>query len=185
MPRSVHPGALDAARVGEGWALERVYSVLGRPVLGYLAAQGASDPEGALNEVFLRALRRLDRFHGDSEQLRSWVFAIAHNLVVDERRTTARRPPAIPLDGVVDRAGGDAEDDALDRLGDGRIRATLDLLAPDQRDVVLLRFVADLSLAEVADVTGRTVGATKALQRRALESLRRRLGDLLPAGVSR
>ena len=184
MRPSAHPDVLAAAKVGAGWAFERVYSVLGPPVLGYLTSQGVPDPEAALNDVFLRVFGALDRFDGNGDQLRSWVFAIAHNLIIDQRRTARRRPITVPLDGVGDPVGGDAEADALDRLGGDRIRAVVSALLPDQRDVILLRFVADLSLAEVSAVTGRTVGATKALQRRGLESLRRRLGEIVPAAVS-
>ena len=184
MAPSLHPDALAAARVGAGWAFERMYEALGPAVLGYLTAQGASDPEGALNEVFLRAFRAVPEFDGTDDQFRSWVFAIAHNLMVDEHRRTARRPAAVPLDEAADLVAGDAEADAVDRLADDRVGAILDLLPPEQREVVLLRFVADLSLAEVAVFTGRSIGAIKALQRRALDGLRRRLGEILPAAVS-
>ncbi len=183
MARTVHPDALAAARVGAGWAFERVYAALGPPVLGYLAAQGAPDPESALNEVFLRAFRGLTRFDGTGDQLRSWVFAIAHNLLVDERRTAGRRPSPVPLDDL-DPMAGDAEDDAFERLGTDRVNAVLAVLAPDQREVIVLRFVADLSLAGVAEATGRSLTAVKALQHRGLDALRRQLGEILPLAVS-
>lgn len=183
MARTVHPDALAAARVGAGWAFERVYAVLAPPVLGYLVTQGSPDPEGALNEVFLRAFRGLSRFEGSDDQLRSWVFAIAHNLLVDERRTAGRRPSAVPLEDL-DPMAGDAEDDAFERLGGDRVNAVLAVLAPDQREVIVLRFVADLSLAGVAEVTGRSLSAVKALQRRGLDAIRRQLARIRPLPVS-
>lgn len=184
MPSSPHPDALTAARVGAGWAFERVYRALAPAVLAYLRAQGCADPEGTVDEVFLRVFRGIGEFEGTDAQFRSWVFAIAHNLVVDERRMAARRPSLQPLHDRLDPRGGDVEDDALERVGAGRVRQVLDLLAPDQRDVLLLRVVADLPLDEVAAATGRSVGAVKALQHRGLASLRRRLEEILPEAVS-
>lgn len=172
---------LDAARVGAGWAFERIYGELAGPVLGYLRQQGMADPEGATNEAFHRAFRRIATFEGGVEAFRRWVFTIAHNLVVDERRFVSRRKDEHPVEHVPDVAGGDAERDALERLGGDRVRRMLALVSDDQRDVLLLRFVADLSIEEVAGATGRSVTAVKALQRRGLDALRRALD---PAGVS-
>ena len=68
-----------------------------------------------------------------------------------------------------------AEHDAERRLGDERARQLLDDLVPDQRDVMVLRIVADLTVEQVAEVLGKNVGAVKALQRRALENLRKKV----------
>lgn len=184
VPRPPDPDVVVAARAGGGWAFERLYEDLSPPVLGYLRSQGSADPEGAVSEVFLRVFRRLDDFVGSDGQLRSWVFTIAHNLLIDERRMLSGRRADQPLHDRLDLPGGDVEDDAMARMASGRVRQMLDLLAPDQRDVLLLRVVADLSLEEAALVMGRTVGAVKALQHRALASLRRRLDEVLPEAVS-
>lgn len=169
-----------AARAGDGWAFERLYQDLSPVVLGYLRSQGCADPEGATGEVFLRVFRRLSYFVGSSAQLRSWVFTIAHNLIIDERRMLSGRRAEQPLHDRLELLGGDVEDDAMGRMAAGRTRQLLDLLPRDQRDVLLLRIVADLSLEEAAAAMDRTVGAIKALQHRALASLRRRLEDLAP-----
>lgn len=184
VPRPPDPDVVVAARVGGGWAFERLYQGLSPPVLGYFRSQGSADPEGAVSEVFLRVFRRLDDFEGSDAQLRSWVFTIAHNLLIDERRMLSGRRADQPLHDRLDLPGGDVEDDAMARMASGRVRQMLDLLVPDQRDVLLLRVVADLSLEEAALVMGRTVGAVKALQHRALASLRRRLDEVLPEAVS-
>ncbi len=70
---------------------------------------------------------------------------------------------------------GDVEVDAMDLLSDHQLRALLDELSPDQRDVVLLRIVADLSIEDVATALGKRRGAVKSLQHRALATLRRHL----------
>lgn len=73
------------------------------------------------------------------------------------------------------RRASSAEEEATARLGDRDALALLDGLAPDQRDVMVLRIVADLTVEQVADVLGKRVGAVKALQRRALDNLRKKV----------
>jgi RNA polymerase sigma-70 factor (ECF subfamily) len=150
------------------------YKALAPAVLAYLRAQRVDDPEDLLGEVFLQVARDIGRFSGDAAALRRWVFAIAHNRVLDWRRRRARRPQVSAGTAVPDRASaGVGPPEAVDPA----LLAALDSLTPDQREVVLLRFVADLSLEDVAKVTKRNVGAVKALQHRGLENL----GRILPA----
>lgn len=171
---------LEAARDGAGWAFERLFLWLAKPVAAYLRGAGVEDPDGTANDVLLRAFTSLDRFRGDEDRFRSWVFTIAHHLLIDERRRVARRPRSAPLES----AGGEpgeptqaAETHALVTLGDERVRSLLAGLAPDQRDVVLLRIVADLSIEDTAAALGKRPGAVKALQHRAMRTLRARIGD--------
>jgi len=164
---------LAAARAGAGWAFTRLYEGLAPAVAGYLTVQGASEPDDLTSDVFQRAFTRIGSFSGDEGRFRSWVFTIAHNLLVDDRRRRDRGPVPTPLAPEV--PGGDVEDDALRRLSEERVRRLCDLLVPDQRDVLLLRLVAGMTLEETAAVTGRTTGAVKALQHRAVASLRRHL----------
>ena len=162
---------LTAAQVGAGWALTR-------PIDGYLRSQGAEDHELMSNEVFLRAFRRMSSFSGSEEQFRSWLFTIAHNLLVDERRRTANRPEEVQLDELAqaraDKARA-AETVAFEELGSDKVQAVLSTLAPQQRDVLMLRILADMTCENVAKTLGKSVGAVKQLQRRGLESLRREL----------
>lgn len=163
---------LEAARLGEGWAFERLFHWLGRPVAAYLRGAGVEDPDGLANDVFLKAFTGLGGFQGTEDRFRSWVFTIAHNAVIDDRRRRSRRPRTAPLDGDVRSTA----DDGLDVvLGDERVRGLLASLAPDQRDVVLLRLVADLSIEDTAAALGKKPNAIKQLQHRALRSLRARL----------
>ena len=173
-------GVLDAARAGAPWALERLYTSVAAQVAGYLRVQGATEPDDLTSDVLYQALTGLGGFSGDERRFRSWVFTIAHNRMVDERRRMSRRPPPAPLD--IDLPGGDVEQDALSRLGTERVRRLCDQLAPDQRDVLLLRMAAGLSLEETAAALDKSVGAVKALQHRAVEALRRKFSW---EGVSR
>jgi RNA polymerase sigma-70 factor (ECF subfamily) len=174
--------ALVAARLGAGWAFEGIYTSLGGHVRRFLAAQGAPDPDATTQEVFVRVFRSLDRFEGDADHLRSWVFTVARNLLVDERRAASRRP-LLAAEPPPDGPAPGGEDDVVAGLDAGRIRVLLDDLPEDQREVVVLRFLLDLPLGEVAAIVGRSSGAVKALQHRGLARLRRRLEDLSPPAV--
>lgn len=162
---------LTAARANEAWAFQRLFDELARPVAGYLRMQGAREPDDLVNEVFLGVFSALGNFEGDEGQFRSWVFTIAHRRLTDERRRLGRRP-VVSDDSVADPMGGDAEHDALCSIGNERARELLGRLAPDQRDVLLLRIVADLTVERTAETLGKTLGAVKALQRRGLAALR-------------
>jgi RNA polymerase sigma-70 factor (ECF subfamily) len=124
-----------------------------------------------LSEVFLQVARSLPRFRGDDDDLRRWVFTIARNRAIDDRRRGRSRPSRAD-DPVPDAPAPPAAPPV-----DPDLVAALAQLTPDQREVVVLRFVADLSLEEVAAITKRSDGAVKSMQHRALEQLARILGD--------
>ncbi len=147
------------------------YRELAPAVLGYLRARRVPDPEDVLGEVFLQVSRDLDRFHGDATDLRRWVFTIAHNRMTDAFRRRSRRPR------IVDRRPPAAVAPPAPDPVDDELIAALAELGDDQREVVVLRFVADLSLEDVAAITGRTANAVKAMQHRALANLRRTLTE--------
>ena len=173
----------DPPGTGDPEALERLYRELSPRVAGYLRAHGVADVGGTTHDVFLRVFANLGRFDGDEVALRSWVFTIAHHLMVDERRRHARRP-AVASEADLDArpAGGDAEAAALASLGRDRVDELLARLSPDQRSVLLLRVVADLSIDDVSRILGKRVSAIKALQHRGLATLRRHLerGEVSP-----
>jgi RNA polymerase sigma factor (sigma-70 family) len=169
-------GVLAAAQQREPWALQQLFEELGPAVAGYLRAQRAAEPDDLANEVFLRAFRGIDTFAGEEASFRSWIFTIAHNVLVDDVRRAQRRPVVVDLrDRMPPLQGGDAEQDAMRALAHDDVQARLGCLTEDQRTVVLLRVVADLTLQQIAQATGKRVGAVKATQRRALEALRRDL----------
>lgn len=167
------PQLLAAAQAGAGWALERVWQSYAAKVAGYLRVQGADDPEDLASEVFLGAFRAISTFSGDEPQFRSWLFTIAHRRLLDARRSRSRAPSIEPLDDAHDAPAGDAADDVLRRLATERVRALCERLVPDQRDVLLLRLVAGMTVEEAASVLGKSPGATKALQRRGLAAIRK------------
>ncbi len=175
---------VDAARAGGGWAFGRLWELLSPPVAAYLRTRGVRDADDVTSEVFLAAFRQVGTFQGDGAAFRAWLFTIAHHKGVD----TVRRPRSreVPVDtsdrqaleaGSTARLARSAEDQALERIGAADAVRRLDALTDDQRAVLLLRVVADLSLAETATALGKPVGAVKALQHRALARLRSGLTD--------
>jgi RNA polymerase sigma factor (sigma-70 family) len=174
---------IEAARAGSAVAFEQIYRSLAGQVSSYLRWHRASDPDGLTNDVFAQVHRNLAGFEGSEQNFRSWVFTIAHHRMIDDRRRANRQPRVEGDVGVEEHMGtGDVEDDALNWLAHDRVRELLAVLSRDQRDVVLLRIVADLSVEEVARMLGKREGAVKALQHRALAALRRHV-DRRPLGT--
>jgi RNA polymerase sigma-70 factor (ECF subfamily) len=162
---------VSAACAGDPDAVGEVYTVLSPKVLGYLRARGVEDPEGLTSEVFLQVIPKLVRLRGGPAELRTFVFSVAHARAVDDVRRRARRPLESPYEPERDeRASLSAESAAL--AGPGSVLELLDRLSEDQRAVLSLRVLGDLSLEQTADVVGRSVGAVKQLQRRGLLELR-------------
>jgi RNA polymerase sigma-70 factor (ECF subfamily) len=171
----VFPEVLEAARRGVPLAFERLYADLAPAVAGYLRVQRALEPEDLTSEVFLGVFRGLGTFDGTEQQFRSWVFTIAHRRLQDERRRIARQPHVAGVETETTMPAGDVEREALEALGEQWVIGLCARLSADQRTVLLLRVVADLTAEEVARITGKSVGAVKALQRRALDALRKKL----------
>ncbi len=165
---------LPAAQVGAAWALTRLYEGLSPLILGYLRLQGAVEPEDLTSEVFIGAFRNLASFDGDEHAFRSWLLTIAHRRLLDERRRLGRQPMTVDLDTAPPVHAGDVEQEALANLNDGRVEKMLSVLSAEQRTVLLLRIVGELSIAEVSQAMGKRQGAVKQLQRRGLNVLRQR-----------
>lgn len=166
---------LNGAKNGEEWAWESIYRELAGPLTGYLAVRGAPEPEDQASETLFHVARNIDSFNGDEDSFRSWVFVIAHRRLIDARRKRSRTVETTSLESHHGEHGGDVEGEALDRLALDEINALLAPLTDEQRDVITLRMIADMSLEATAKVMGKRVGSIKALQRRAIANLKRQL----------
>lgn len=169
------PEVLAAARVGADWAWERLYDSVAGAVRGYLAAHGAADADELTCEVLLQLVRGLPRFEGDEAGFRSWVFLVAHHRLIDERRRQRRDDVLARQPQETTSPGADADSET--RLAEAEWGPRLRRLTDDQRDVILLRVVADLSAEEVGRILGKKPGAVRVLQHRALTRLRADLGS--------
>lgn len=162
--------ALASARAGRGEGFDQLFRTYAGAITAFARSRGATDPEGICNETFLRAFRSIGDFEGGEAEFRSWIFSICRNQLIDAHRKRERRPIEVLAEPPEVSAAG-AEEIALMRLGGEEVRRILAPLTDEQREVILLRLVADLSLAETAEIVGRPVTAVKRLQARALKRL--------------
>ena len=171
-------GLVDAARAGGHWAFERLWVELSPRVAGYLRGRGVTDADDVTSETFLAAFQGMASFTGDGAAFRSWLFTIAHHRGVDWHRRSSRAPAESPYEQHRDRRTvASAESGALVSLQDVEVRRLLAQLSPEQADVMLLRVLGQLTIAEIATATGRSEGAVKQLQRRAVARLRLLLAE--------
>ena len=166
---------LAAARANDPVAFQRLHAAFAPNVAGYLRLQGAVEADDLTSEVFLAVFTRLDSFAGDEAAFRSWMFTIAHRRLIDEHRRRGRRPVTYEADTTaVELPSAEDAGDVVDRrLADARVMALCDQLLPDQRSVILLRIVADLTVEQTATALGKSTGAVKQLQRRGLLNLQK------------
>lgn len=131
-------------------------------------------------ETFTRALRRLDSFTWTGRDIGAWFVTIARNIVIDHVKSSRYRletPTGELLDGDETPS---TEEEVLARLRDQRLVEAMRDLKPEQQECLSLRFLQGMSLAETAEVLGRSEGAVKQLQLRAVRSLHRALGGERP-----
>lgn len=169
------PEVVRAAQLGAEWAWRILYKDLAPAVTGYLRLHNVREPDDLTGEVFVHVVRGLANFRGNEKQFRSWVFVIAHHRIFDESRLRARKPFEPAEDCTIQRLApaGNSEEEALRGLATAEVRRVLEALSDDQRDVMLLRIIGGFTIEETADIVGKRVSSVKALQRRAIASIRR------------
>lgn len=133
--------------------------------------------EDLVSDTYLRALRAMRRFDGRSRDFLAWLMRIGRNLFIDHVKSGRVRWEIVVDDTPVTLSTGDPEADAVASVEGLELRDALSELTSEQQEVVYLRFLEGMSIAETAQITGRTQGAVKALQFRALRSLERVLVD--------
>jgi len=169
---------LAAAQSGAAWASTTLWREYSPSVAGFARGRGSRDPDDLASDVFLTVFDTLSTFSGSESDFRSYLFSLAYRRLVDELRQRARRGETVQWLPEHDaRAEPSAEDAASERFADSSVLALLDGLPEDQRNVMVLRIVSDLTVDQIADVLGKKPGAVKALQRRALNSLRKKVSS--------
>ncbi len=171
---------LAAAQAGGEWAIAALYRRHDPALVRYLRARAGADGDDLASQTWLDAARNLASFSGDEDHFRAWLFTIARRRLIDRgRRRTRRLEELVDTQTLADvESVADPADDAVDRLaGEDAARRIVELLPADQADIVLLRVVAGVDVATVAEITGRRPGTVRVMQHRALRRLAQELGD--------
>jgi len=166
----IPPPVVEAARHGDAGALAAICEQLYPRIYRYVSykVNDLRDAEDLAGEVFVRMLGAIKGQKGDLE---AWLFRIAGNVVTDHYRKRAVRSAEEELPEEVP-GGNDPAADVERKLDGDRLRKGLKALTEEQRETVILRFVMGYRHDEVAAMTGRTAGAVRALQFRALAALK-------------
>lgn len=168
---------LAAAADGDTWAFATLYERFAPRIKAFAMTRSVEDADAVANDVMLRIFQNIATFEGDEASFVSWTFTIARNRIIDLHRASARRPARSDDDRVPERLVASAEEDALGRMSIDEANALLAHLTEEQREVIALRMIADLSLEQVAAVVAKPVTAVKALQRRGMRRLQRIILD--------
>ena len=140
----------------------------------YRHTSDVHEAEDLTSRTFFRALQHLPRYRDTGHSFQAWLFRIAHNLVVNWYRDRSRHPQA-EFDGTHGDCGAYSEllDGVMEAEQRDKLRRAIHNLPEVRKTLVILKFVEQLSNAEIAVVLGRTEGAVKALYNRTLTHLRR------------
>lgn len=169
---------LERARAYDVQVLAEIYDCYAGPIYGYLyrIIGDAAQAEDLTGEVFVRLLQALRTNRAPRHNLAGWLYRVAHNLAMDLFRSQ-KKQPAVPLFEELLAQAGPGPDELENVQAGQRLRAHLRHLTSDQQRVILLRFSEDLPLAEVARLMGKSEGAIKTLQHRAVSRLRKLLQE--------
>jgi len=171
---------IERAKECDSSAFARLYEYYYQDIYNYIyyRVPNVSLAEDMTSEVFMKVLESIDSFTFRGFPFSSWLFRIARNLMVDYYRSHPE-PVELPLETGVLPLEEDPSDVFERELTQQQLAQALSNLTEDQQQVIILRFVDGLSNTDVAQVLGKSEGAIKSLQYRALSSLSRFLeGDL-------
>jgi RNA polymerase sigma-70 factor (ECF subfamily) len=166
-------GVIARAAAGEADALGDLWRAHNHLLLRYFRGKGMREPDDLASTVWLEVVRGLSTFAGDEDDFRRWLFTIAARRRIDQIRTERRRrdrdDAARALAGMPVAPAADVDAERAAALD--RAIALVRQLPRDQAEAVLLRVVADLSVADVATIMRRTDGNVRVLVHRGLKRL--------------
>jgi len=168
---------VERAQKGDRKALEELYLMHFDRIYSYLqmTVGNRHDAEDLTNQTFVKMLESIERFQWRKVPISAWLFRIAHNLAMDHFRAHRRWQPEEEPPEPEDSAELSAEEEALHSIGRQSMLAMIEGLSKDQQQVLTLKFVFNFPNGDVATILGKTEGAVKSLQHRALASLQREL----------
>src|SRR5438034_8286500 len=162
---------------GDRDALEELYLIHFDRIYSYLhvSVGNRHDAEDLTTQTFLKMLEKIGTFKWRSAPFSAWLFRIAHNLAMDHFRARRRWQPEEEVPEPQPDESTSAEAGALDAIGRKSMLALIDDLSSEQQQVLTLKFVFGFSNGEAATILGKTEGAVKSLQHRALVTLHKKL----------
>ncbi len=166
---------IKEAQNGESEAFGELYERYLPPVFRFLYARlsDRQDAEDLAEEVFIRVWRSISSYQDQGVPFISYLFRVARNVVIDHYRILGRAGQQETIEGkILQDLHADPSEIVMTNLENQEIRRILDQLRDDYRMVLVLRFLSELSPEEVAQVMGRSAGAIRVMQHRALISLR-------------
>jgi RNA polymerase sigma-70 factor (ECF subfamily) len=168
---------VEFAQQGDREALEALYLLHFDRIYSYLhmSVGNRHDAEDLTTQTFLKMLEAIGRFRWRSAPFSAWLFRIAHNLAMDHFRSTKRWQPEEEVPEPEGAVESSAEDEALQSIGRQSMLELIESLSHDQQQVLTLKFVFNFSNGEAATILGKTEGAVKSLQHRALTSLQKQV----------
>jgi RNA polymerase sigma-70 factor (ECF subfamily) len=168
---------VERAQTGDRRALEELYLLHFDRIYSYLhiSVGNRHDAEDLTNQTFVKMLESIGRFEWRKVPISAWLFRIAHNLAMDHFRASRRLQPEEELPEPEYAAEHSAEEEAFQAIGRRSMLAMIENLSHDQQQVLTLKFVFNFGNSEVATILGKTEGAIKSLQHRALATLHRQL----------
>jgi RNA polymerase sigma-70 factor (ECF subfamily) len=170
-------GLVDRAQRGDREALEELYLLHFDRIYSYLhmSVGNRHDAEDLTTQTFLRMLESIKRFRWQSAPFSAWLFRIAHNLAMDHFRASRRWQPEEEVPEPRGEEEPSAEAQAFQSIGRQSMLELIEDLSEEQQQVLTLKFVFNFPNAEVATILGKTEGAVKSLQHRALVSLQKHI----------
>jgi RNA polymerase sigma-70 factor, ECF subfamily len=167
---------VEQAQGGDRDALEQLYLLHFDRIYSYLhlSVGNRHDAEDLTTQTFLRMLEAIPRFRWRSAPFSAWLFRIAHNLAMDHFRSRRRLQPEENVPEPAEEEPS-AEAAAMESLANQSMLELIDGLSPEQKQVLTLKFVFSFANGDVATILGKTEGAVKSLQHRALASLQKQL----------
>jgi len=167
------------AQQGDKEAFAQLYEDHFDKIYRYVALRigNKTEAEDVTQQVFLNALRSISSFRWKGVPFSTWLFRIAHNLVVDYLRKGKKRATVL-LDESLVSSDSNLQLAAEHRLDVEQLVSATKRLTAAQREVISLRFAGELSVAQVAKVMGKSQGAVKALQHSAIVALRKALSGV-------
>jgi RNA polymerase sigma-70 factor (ECF subfamily) len=168
---------VDRAQGGDRAALEELYLLYFDRIYSYLhmSVGNRHDAEDLTTQTFMKMLESIKRFRWQSAPFSAWLFRIAHNLAMDHFRASRRWQPEEEVPEPVGDSEPSAEAAAFQSIGRQSMLDLIENLSQEQKQVLTLKFVFNLPNTEVATILGKTEGAIKSLQHRALVSLQKQI----------